>query len=145
MLRSVWVSFMPWGEGVEQDYKKASSWYRLAAEQGYSRAQYALGRHYDLGLGVVQDKAEAARWYLLAALTGDQEARYDIGMFYYKGIGVPQDKEEAYFWWYLYDFYKSEFDDPHEDNLAAVAAELSAGQRGKIVARAEAWLDENGW
>ena len=28
---------------VEQDYKEALKWFRKAAEQDYSRAQYALG------------------------------------------------------------------------------------------------------
>ena len=29
--------------GVEQDYKEAVRWYRLAAEQGYAYAQFNLG------------------------------------------------------------------------------------------------------
>ena len=37
--------------GVEQDYVEAVSWYRLAAEQGYADAQYALGAAYSQGRG----------------------------------------------------------------------------------------------
>ncbi len=35
------------GQGVEQDYTKAVSWYRKAAEQGYAEAQFNLGLIYD--------------------------------------------------------------------------------------------------
>ena len=37
------------GKGVPQDYAEAVKWYRLAAEQGYARAQYNLGLMYDNG------------------------------------------------------------------------------------------------
>lgn len=35
---------------------------RLAAAQGYAKAQYNLGVMYDNGQGVPQDYAEAVRW-----------------------------------------------------------------------------------
>src|SRR5215469_9394049 len=31
------------GKGVPQDYTEAIKWYRLAADQGYSTAQFSLG------------------------------------------------------------------------------------------------------
>jgi len=37
------------GEGVVQDYAEAAKWYRKAAEQGYARAQSALGFMYNTG------------------------------------------------------------------------------------------------
>ncbi len=43
-------------------------WYKLAAEQGYARAQCFLGFSYEIqGHDLDEDKAEAARWYKLAA------------------------------------------------------------------------------
>jgi TPR repeat protein len=51
------------GKGVPQDYAAAMSWYRKAAEQGYSPAQLKLGVLYDKGLGVRQDCAAAVSWY----------------------------------------------------------------------------------
>lgn len=72
-----------YGRGVEQDVKEAVHWYRLAATQGYVRAQYTLGLMYgsDRGgveqniFGVEQNIAEAIRWYRLAAEQGHSEAQ----------------------------------------------------------------------
>ena len=47
------------GYGVPQDYAEAVKWYRLAAEQGYARAQYNLGVMYDNGRGVLKTSKEA--------------------------------------------------------------------------------------
>jgi TPR repeat protein len=55
------------GLGVPQDYTQAALWYRKAAEQGYSDAQWMLGALYYKGQGVPQDYAEAYFWYDLAA------------------------------------------------------------------------------
>ena len=49
------------GWGVPQDYAEAVRWYRLAADQGYTAAQFNLGIMYDEGLVVPQDDAEAVR------------------------------------------------------------------------------------
>ena len=40
------------GVGVTQDYTKAAKWLRLAAEQGYAKAQYSLGAVYYNGEGI---------------------------------------------------------------------------------------------
>jgi hypothetical protein len=40
------------GEGVNQDYKTAVKWYRLAADQGLAKAQDNLGFMYQQGDGV---------------------------------------------------------------------------------------------
>jgi TPR repeat protein len=53
---------------------EAVKWFRKAAEQGHAKAQYALGRSYEMGLGVVADYEEAAKWYRKAAEQGDSEA-----------------------------------------------------------------------
>ena len=42
-------------------------WYREAAEQGFLKAQFALGSMYDRGRGVPQDYIEAHKWFNLAA------------------------------------------------------------------------------
>jgi hypothetical protein len=55
------------GEGVAQDYAEAVRLYRLAAEQGYARAQIDLGLMYGIGEGVTQDHDEEVRWLGLAA------------------------------------------------------------------------------
>ncbi|MET4426688.1 TPR repeat protein [Bradyrhizobium sp. JR18.2] len=44
------------------NYSEAAMWYRRAAEQGNSRAQYSLGLLYDGGQGVPQDIVGASKW-----------------------------------------------------------------------------------
>lgn len=50
------------GEGVPQDYVEAAKWYKLAANQGHTKAQFQLGILYKKGLGVAQDYIAAKRW-----------------------------------------------------------------------------------
>ena len=83
------------GIGVSKDYGRATSWYRLAAEQDLGDspagpdalesvmilqmqaiAQYQLGGLYMKGLGVPQNLMEAARWYRRAADHGVVAAKY---------------------------------------------------------------------
>ncbi|MDR3357639.1 MAG: sel1 repeat family protein [Desulfovibrio sp.] len=51
------------GRGVTKDDAKAAKWFRKAAEQGHSDAQYDLGEMYATGGGVTKDDAKAAEWY----------------------------------------------------------------------------------
>ena len=51
------------GKGIDQDNKEALKWYREAAEQGNTYAQYAIGVMYQDGKGVDQDYKEAVKWY----------------------------------------------------------------------------------
>jgi hypothetical protein len=60
------------GQGVPQDYKEAIKWTRLAADQGFARAQYNLGLLYDVGDGVARDYVQAYLWYSLA-IAGDSK------------------------------------------------------------------------
>jgi hypothetical protein len=48
---------------LPQDNAEAIKWYRRAAEQGYSNAQYTLGIMYVNGLGVPQDYVQAHLWF----------------------------------------------------------------------------------
>ena len=69
------------GQGVAVDLIEATKWYRRAAEQGDSLAQYSLGLLYDRGQGVPQDINEASKWLNLstaAAPRGAREARARI-------------------------------------------------------------------
>jgi uncharacterized protein len=60
------------GDGVPQNDATAASWYRKAAERGYSQAQAALGIKYLRGEGVPQDYVNAHMWLSLAAASGDK-------------------------------------------------------------------------
>ena len=54
------------GWGVPQDNAEAVKWYRRAAEQGHTSAQFHLGVMYSMGRGVPQDNVQAYAWLLLA-------------------------------------------------------------------------------
>ena len=86
------------GEGVPQDYAEAVTWYRKAAEQGHSIAQYRLGFMYFEGQGVPRDHVEAAKWLRKAADQGLAVAQYTLGIMYVEGEGVPQDYAQALRW-----------------------------------------------
>ena len=62
------------GLGVAQDDKKASQWYKKAAEQDLPIAQYVVGVLYENGQGVAQDNKKAFEWYSKAAEQGYSDA-----------------------------------------------------------------------
>ena len=78
---------------------RAVFWYQKAADQGYTKAQYRLGRCYANGFGVEQDKAQAVIWCKKAADQGYAKAQYRLGRCYAHGFGVEQDKAQAVFWY----------------------------------------------
>ena len=91
------------GLGVEKDLKEAVKWYRMAAEQGYARAQSVLGWYYVNGR-VTIDPKEAIKWYTKAAeqgYTGSPQGlvQVELGDCYAKGLGVEKDLKEAVKWY----------------------------------------------
>ena len=71
---------------------------RLAAEQGYARAQFNLGVMYATGRGVPKDDAKAVKWYRLAADQGYARAQFNLGVMYATGRGVLKDRILAHIW-----------------------------------------------
>ncbi len=55
------------GLGTEPNFEEAASWYRKAAEQGFSRSMVNLAYFYEQGFGVEQDMAAALNWYRRAS------------------------------------------------------------------------------
>ena len=84
------------GDGVEQDYAKAASWYLIAAQRGDALAQNNLGVMYETGRGVPKDCNAAYKWYLQAAKNGNLAAQYNLGLLFRDGRGVQQDTLQAY-------------------------------------------------
>ena len=72
-----------------------TKWYRLAAEQGYDKAQVGLAEAYENGYGVPQDYAEAVKWWRLAAEQGYPLALHKLVYYYENGLGVTADQTEA--------------------------------------------------
>ncbi|KAL1976561.1 hypothetical protein VTN31DRAFT_2843 [Thermomyces dupontii] len=60
---------------LEKDEMEAYEWARKAAEQGYAKAQYAVGCFTEMGIGCHRDPLEANVWYVRAADQGDERAR----------------------------------------------------------------------
>lgn len=59
----------------DERYAEAISWYRKAADQGHSFAQYLLGARYYFGEGVPRNKVNAYVYWCLAGLTEDARAK----------------------------------------------------------------------
>ncbi|MBI2525040.1 MAG: sel1 repeat family protein [Candidatus Rokubacteria bacterium] len=104
-----------------QDYQRALSVIRTAAERGQPWAQLRLGVAYELGVGVAKDTREALAWYRKAArqtaeggwaegrLVGAMGrpgyfnqnsdaliAQHQIAGIYFRAEGVTKDLAEAY-------------------------------------------------
>ena len=60
---------------MQRDGRRALSWLRDAADQGYARAEYYVGLMYEDGRGVPQDPAEALLWFRRAAAQGHADAQ----------------------------------------------------------------------
>ena len=82
-----------------RDFSKAVKWYKLAADQGDTLAQYNLGCCYLDGNGIAENKTEAAKWFFESATQGNVDAQYNLGMCYHAGDGVPQSNNEAKKWY----------------------------------------------
>ena len=54
--------------------KEAAKWFRKAAEQALTEAQFELGQMYEDGEGVPQEAATAFAWYNIAQVNGDANA-----------------------------------------------------------------------
>ena len=90
-----------YGIGVKVNMREALSWFRLAAEQGDSDAQYhvAMGRDF-VGDENYLSTEEAIGWLRKAAEQGNIRAQIELANQYASGIDVARDLEEA-FRWYL--------------------------------------------
>ncbi|KAG0279091.1 hypothetical protein BGZ95_002277 [Linnemannia exigua] len=87
------------GQGVNQDYKAAMSWFLKAAEQGDSVGQRKVGILYRNGVGVKQDYTEAKQWFQRSAANGDSTGQCNLGYMYEHGQGGDQSYTAAMFWY----------------------------------------------
>ncbi len=87
------------GKGVPRDYVQAVEWYRKAAEQGFTTAQFNLASMYQSGQGVPKDLGQAVVWYRKAAAQGYANAQSNLGFMYQNGLGVEKDSGQAVAWY----------------------------------------------
>ena len=86
------------GKGVNRDRYQAKEWYRKAADQGNSAAQYNLAK-------LLMEHSEnrdsrmvkqAIYWYKKAAEGGEAEALNDLALLYLDGRGVEKNELKAF-------------------------------------------------
>lgn len=87
------------GLGIPKNAKKAVTYYRQAADKGYSYAQYNLAVSYDTGVGVPINYREAVKWYERAAKQGASFSQYNLGVMYEQGRGTRKDYKKAAYWY----------------------------------------------
>ena len=63
------------GQGVEQSYDDAGTWFRKAAEHGISQAQFKLATLYFNGQGVPRDYEYAYAWYSVGAVHNHKQSQ----------------------------------------------------------------------
>ena len=82
----------------QQDFGKAFTNYKMAAEGDNANAMVRLGHCYEGGLGTDENTSEALKWYRKAAEANNSEAMTDLGVLYSRGYGVQLDDAEALKW-----------------------------------------------
>ena len=87
-----------YGFGVAKDEVEAARWILMAAEQGFDKAQYNMGKRFRDGVGVDQNAATAAKWFKVAADQGHARAQHHLGVRYLNGNGVEKDPVAALMW-----------------------------------------------
>src|SRR5437016_4270282 len=120
--------------GVAKDEAEAVKWFRKAAEQNVTDAQFSLGVCYANGRGVTKDDAEAVKWFRKAAEQNLADAQYNLGVCYDSGEGVVKDEVEAYKWWLL---AAGQGNDDAKYNMTIVENKMSREntEEGKWLAR----------
>lgn len=122
-----------YGLGTQQNHENSVRWFRKAAEQGDTDAQFNLGRIYGKGFGTYartraapQDDVQAVYWYRKSAEQGYRAAQFNLAEIYAEGgRDVSQDYGHAYFWMSL---AASAGDAAARQKLDSYAIHLSAVQ-----------------
>ncbi|KAI5927773.1 hypothetical protein F4810DRAFT_281385 [Camillea tinctor] len=78
---------------LEKDEEEAYEWARRSAEQGYVKAEYAVGYFTEMGIGCRRDILEANVWYVKAAESGDERAKQRLAAIRaaVSGGGTPME------------------------------------------------------
>lgn len=82
-------SYEKGNEGRPQDVSQAFNWYRIAAEQGHSGAQYKISLMYRNGEGTLPDGDQAHMWLQRSAEQGHPAACYDLGNYFSEELADP--------------------------------------------------------
>jgi TPR repeat protein len=66
------------GTGTEKNPEKVFEYFQKAADQGYAKAQYALGWMYNTGTGTAQNPEKALEYFQKSADQGHIHSRIEI-------------------------------------------------------------------
>jgi TPR repeat protein len=77
----------------------AIRWLEKAADSGFVRSLYTLGKIYADGVGVPVDEEKAFKLLLAAGQGGLDRAQYNLGKMYRDGRGVAADPAESAKWY----------------------------------------------
>lgn len=83
------------GTGRDEDFPRAASLFRVAADAEIGSAQHNLGVLYLKGRGVERDPAKAAQWFRRAADNGDLAGEVEFAILLFNGNGVAKDENRA--------------------------------------------------
>jgi TPR repeat protein len=86
---------------VDANGAEAVRWFRQAAAQGSTAAEFWIGKCYFEGTGISRDIQEGLNWTRRAAEAGYPPAQDALGNCYLKGTGVEKDYVQAYKWFAL--------------------------------------------
>jgi TPR repeat protein len=81
--------------GFPVSYERAFRWYQMAANQGFSDAQYNLGSMYFKGVGVAKSYKKAFEFFSPVAEVYSH-ASFLLGIMHYDGEGTPQSYPKAF-------------------------------------------------
>lgn len=91
-------SYLTGANECEQNYKKARKWYKKAAKNGHSWAQYKLAEMYSRNKSAKRNFEKAFYWYKKSAEQGNVSAINKIASCYRCGLGVDKNIEKAVEW-----------------------------------------------
>lgn len=83
------------GEGVAENQREATRYFRKAANRGLPYSMYTMGERARLGLGMAENMRLARYWYERAAEHGDARSLTNLGVIYRDGLEVRPDPERA--------------------------------------------------
>jgi TPR repeat protein len=122
---------------AEGERKAAFVWYKKAADQGHTEAEFCTGVCYSYRLGVESDPEAAVRYLRKAADKNHTWAQVKLAECYESGHGVPKDEKQAFEW-----LSRA----ANRDNLSAIYKVSTMYSRGEGVvsnnAKASIWLQK---
>jgi uncharacterized protein len=131
---------MPKAKACREDDGETVRWFRKAAEQNHSDAQYQLGCRLAKGQGVATNLVESVKWYRKAAEQNDARAQYNLGVCYTEdGLGVAKDYVEAYKWFVL--SWANRFVQAR-GNMSLIELEMTREQIAEGQKRARQWQEK---